>query len=359
MSLHGTPRVCVLFRKSGRALRNVAPGAGEANIKKLIIAIIVIAVVAALAVCRPWAFKATPDPLALRHPAAGDVIGFADKHDSFAWLGVPFAQPPVGDLRWRAPRPLSHWHNARAALKISPPCLQLNGFAVFDKHATSGSEDCLYLNIWTPRMTADEVAQAHLPVMAWIHGGGNTMGFAEATPGSHLAGTQKVIVVSLQYRLGVFGWFSLPALRNAAAVPADASSNFGLLDLIAGLQWIHDNIAAFGGDPGNVTIFGESAGGHDVMALLASPPAKGLFQRAIAESGSVHATPRPEAENYIDDAQPGLPVSAREFVNQLLIADGAKDRAVAKTHAAGHGRHCAVILSARQITEGTANGCHA
>jgi para-nitrobenzyl esterase len=236
----------------------------------------------------------------------------------------------VGDLRWRAPRPLSHWHNARAALKISPPCLQLNGFAVFDKHATSGSEDCLYLNIWTPRMTADEVAQAHLPVMAWIHGGGNTMGFAEATPGSHLAGTQKVIVVSLQYRLGVFGWFSLPALRNAAAVPADASSNFGLLDLIAGLQWIHDNIAAFGGDPGNVTIFGESAGGHDVMALLASPPAKGLFQRAIAESGSVHATPRPEAENYIDDAQPGLPVSAREFVNQLLIADGAKDRAVAK-----------------------------
>ncbi len=292
---------------------------------------VVIGLIALLVVYRPWVPKAVADTGALRHPAAGDIVGFADRHGTYAWLGVPFAQAPAGDLRWRAPRPLAPWQGTRTALAYSPGCMQLNGFAILDKHATTGSEDCLYLNIWAPRMSADAAAQAHLPVMAWIHGGGNTIGFANATPGNHLSGAEKVLVVTLQYRLGVFGWLSLPALRNAATVPADAASNFGLLDLIAGLQWIHDNIAVFGGDPGNVTIFGESAGGHDVMALLASPPAKGLFQRAISESGSVHAIPRPEAENYSDDAEAGSPDSAREFVNRLLIADGAPDRTSAKT----------------------------
>lgn len=271
-----------------------------------------------------------PDSNALRHPPAGDVVGFADKHATFAWLGVPVAQPPVGDLRWRPPQPLPRWQGTRQTLALSPVCMQLDTFAVLDKHATSGSEDCLYLNIWTPRMGADEAARRRLPVMVWIHGGGNTMGFAEATPGSHLAGAEQVVVVSLQYRLGVFGWFSHPALRGAATTPADASSNFGLLDLIAGLQWVHDNIAAFGGDPANVTIFGESSGGHDVMALLAAAPAKGLFQRAISQSGSVHATPLSEAENYRDDTNAGLPDSSREFINRLLVADGATDRAAAK-----------------------------
>jgi para-nitrobenzyl esterase len=298
--------------------------------KKLIGGVIIVALVALLAVWRPWAGKPTADAASLRHPAAGDVVGFADKHGTYAWLGVPFAQAPVGDLRWRAPRTLTPWQGIRQALALSPPCLQLDTFAVLDKHAISGSEDCLYLNIWTPRMSADEAAKVHLPVMAWIHGGGNTMGFAQATPGSHLAGAEQVVVVTLQYRLGYFGWMSLPALRDAAETPADASANFGLLDLIAELHWIHDNIAAFGGDPGNVTIFGESAGAHDVMALLAAAPAKGLFQRAISESGSVHATPRSEAENYSDDADPGQPDSAREFINRLLIVDGAPDRAAAK-----------------------------
>jgi para-nitrobenzyl esterase len=167
--------------------------------------------------------------------------------------------------------------------------------------------------------------------MVWIHGGGNTLGFADSTHGHHLAGSQQVIVVTLQYRLGVFGWFSHPALRNTAATAADASSNFGLLDQIAGLQWVHDNIAAFGGDPGNVTIFGESAGGHDVFALLTAPPAKGLFHRAIAQSGVVNSLPQSAAENYSDDTEAGLPYSAREFINGLLLADGsASDRAAAK-----------------------------
>lgn len=283
-----------------------------------------------LAVFRPWAPKNVADVRALRHPPAGYVVGFADKHNTFAWLGVPFARAPVGDLRWRAPQPLPHWRGERAALALSPPCAQLKTLAIFDKHGLTGSEDCLYLNIWAPLAAADQIAGKRWPVMVWIHGGGDTMGFAEATPGSHLAGAEQVVVVSLQYRLGVFGWFSHPALRHAAATPADASSNFGLLDLVAGLQWIHDNIAAFGGNPTNVTIFGESSGGHNVVALMASPPAEGLFQRAISESGSVHATPRSEAENYVDDAAAGLPFSTREFVNQLLISDGSKDRAAAK-----------------------------
>jgi para-nitrobenzyl esterase len=298
--------------------------------KKRVFIVAVVVVVGLLAVFRPWISKVAADSQALRHPPAGDVVGFADKHGTFAWLGVPFAKPPVGDLRWRAPQLLPPWQSARPALALSPPCAQLNVLAIVNKHAMSGAEDCLYLNIWTPRMTADEVAGKHLPVMVWIHGGGDTSGLAEATRGDHLAGAQQVVVVTLQYRLGVFGWFSHPALRQAAAGPADASSNFGLLDLIAGLQWVHDNIAAFGGNPANVTIFGESSGGHNVMALMAAGPAKGLFQRAISESGSVHSTLRYEAENYSDDADRGLPDSTREFVNTLLIADGVPDRTAAK-----------------------------
>jgi len=300
--------------------------------KKVVVAIAIIVIVILLAVFRPWVSKPIADSRALRHPPAGDVVGFADQHNTFAWLGVPFAKPPVGDLRWRTPQPLPPWPDQRPALALSPPCAQLKTLTTFDKHATTGSEDCLYLNIWTPVMTsaADEIAGKRLAVMVWIHGGGDTMGIAEATPGSHLAGAEHVVVVSLQYRLGVFGWFGHPALRQAAATPADASANFGLLDLVAGLQWVHDNIAAFGGDPTNVTIFGESSGGHDVMALMAAAPAKGLFQRAISESGSVHATPPSEAENYFDDADAGLPFSSRELINNLLVSDGAKDRAAAK-----------------------------
>ena len=120
--------------------------------KKLIIALAIIVVVLILAVLRPWVPKAVADGRALRHPPAGDVVGFADKHDTFAWLGVPFASPPVGDLRWRAPRPLPRWRNQRPALTLSPPCTQLKTLAIFDKHALTGSEDCLYLNIWAPRM---------------------------------------------------------------------------------------------------------------------------------------------------------------------------------------------------------------
>lgn len=294
----------------------------------------VLAVGIALIVIKPWAHRA--DNNSLRRLPVGDVVGFADKYDTYAWLGIPFAQAPLGELRWRAPRPSTPWNGTCKALKFSAACAQLSSITWRDKPFMIGSEDCLYLNVWTPRLAQQQIARTKLPVMVWIHGGGNTIGFSRVTQGYHLAGTQHVIVVSLQYRLGVFGWLSHPALRNTAndsgAAPADTSSNFALLDMIAGLQWVKNNIAAFGGDPDNITIFGESAGASDVFALLAAPPAKGLFHRAIAQSGSLRTLPRAAAENYRDDAEPGVENSSREFINKLLIVDGrAHDRNDAKT----------------------------
>jgi para-nitrobenzyl esterase len=296
-----------------------------------IVALLLLVLVAYLAY-RHWRDQPIVDNSSLRTTTTGAVVGLSDQHSTHAWLGIPFAQPPLGELRWRAPQPLAAWQGTRAALAHSEHCAQLRLFALGNEHATSGSEDCLYLNIWAPQFAPEQAASQRLPVMVWIHGGGNTLGFADSTRGHHLAGSQQVIVVTLQYRLGVFGWLSHPALRAAAPSAADASSNFGLLDQIAGLQWVHDNIAAFGGDPANVTIFGESAGGQDVFALLAAPPAKGLFHRAIAQSGTLRTVPRDGAENYSDDTEPGLPYSSREFINRLLVADGsATDRAAAKS----------------------------
>jgi len=252
--------------------------------KKFVVAIAILSMVILLAVFRPWVPKARADNRALRHAPAGDVIGFADQHATFAWLGVPFAQAPVGDLRWRAPRPLSRWRNVRPVLAMSPPCAQFKILALLDKHATTGSEDCLYLNIWTPHMTADEATGKRLPVMVWIHGGGDTMGLAEATPGSHLAGAEQVVVVSLQYRLGIFGWFSHPALRSAAATPADASSNFGLLDMIAGLRWVHDlSLHEFLNQPWRGQ---PQSRFHMVMAATLSLLLP--FERGILKAGALH-----------------------------------------------------------------------
>ncbi|HEY3698006.1 MAG TPA: carboxylesterase family protein [Spongiibacteraceae bacterium] len=300
---------------------------------KKYIAIAMLVVGIALIAIKPWTHHA--DNNSLRRLSDGDVVGFADKYDTYAWLGIPFAQAPLGELRWRAPRPLAPWNATRKALKFSARCAQLSPITWHDQPFTVGSEDCLYLNVWTPRLAQQQIALTKLPVMVWIHGGGNTLGYSSLTKGYHLAGTQHVIVVSLQYRLGVFGWLSHPALRNAAInsgfTPADTSSNFALLDMIAGLQWVKNNIAAFGGDPNNVTIFGESSGAQDVFALLAAPPAKGLFHRAIAQSGLLRTMPQAAAENYRDDAEPGIENSSREFINKLLIADGrARDRDDAK-----------------------------
>lgn len=193
--------------------------------------------------------------------------------------GIPYAAPPVGDLRWREPQPVANWNEARRADTFGSACIQPQAKAL-EGAGTIGavSEDCLYLNVWTPNADPN----AKLPVMVWIHGGALVQG-AGSLPlydGSKLA-ERGAVVVTLNYRLGPLGFFAHPALN---AETPNGSVNFGLLDEIAALKWVQENIAAFGGDPNNVTIFGESAGAQSVLALFASPLARGLFQRGIAES---------------------------------------------------------------------------
>lgn len=193
------------------------------------------------------------------------------------YRGIPFAAPPVGDLRWRAPQPAPKWKGVRPASEFGRACMQSNPAI---SKLPAPSEDCLFLNVWTPATRANE----RLPVMVWIHGGG----FVAGTPAEQLyhgewLAKKGVVVVSVGYRLGVFGFLAHPEL--SAESEKHVSGNYGLLDMIAGLQWVRKNIAAFGGDPGRVTIFGESAGAIAVSQLCASPLAKGLFHAAISESG--------------------------------------------------------------------------
>jgi para-nitrobenzyl esterase len=198
-----------------------------------------------------------------------------------AFLGIPYAAPPVGDLRWKAPVAVAKWTDVRKATDFGAHCMQGRVFGDMNFRDTGGSEDCLSLNVWAPAKHAD----AKLPVMVWIYGGGFVAGTTSEArqDGSRLA-RQGVVVVSMNYRLGVFGFFVHSELAKESG--HNSAGNYGLLDQLLALQWVHDNIAAFDGDPGNVTIFGESAGSFSVSAQMASPLAKGLFQRAIGESGA-------------------------------------------------------------------------
>ena len=197
-----------------------------------------------------------------------------------SFLGIPYAAPPVGDLRWRAPQPVAKWSGVRKATEFGQHCMQGKVFGDMVFHDPGASEDCLTLNLWVP----DKHVDPKLPVMVWIYGGGFVAGTTSEArqDGYHLA-QQGVIVVSMNYRLGVFGFLVHPELAKESG--HNSAGNYGLLDQLAALAWVHDNIAAFGGDPGNVTIFGESAGSFSVSAQMASPLAKGLFQKAIGESG--------------------------------------------------------------------------
>jgi para-nitrobenzyl esterase len=245
----------------------------------------------------------------------GDIIGFQNSLGVSIWRGVPFAQPPVGDLRWRAPRPPASWQQPRQMLDAGPDCANQANNTSEEKNLINGSEDCLYLNVFAPENAKD------LPVMFWIHGGANNGGTSNhpMLDGSQLASQFDVVVVSINYRLSAFGWLSHPALRANAELPEDHSSNFGTLDQIAGLKWVQRNIAKFGGDANKVTIFGESAGGWNVMALMASPLAADLFHGAIVQSGGLDIEPIAKAENFIEDG--GHEHSSREFINQLLITE--------------------------------------
>jgi para-nitrobenzyl esterase len=276
-----------------------------------------------------------PDGATQRTTAQGAIVGAIGSHGSHTWRGLPYAEPPTGDLRWRAPRPPRAFAGTREALENGSPCVQFaSGLGGGDEEAgtATGSEDCLFLNVFAPAFQPEAVptGDARLPVMLWIHGGGNTVGSSDFYDGGHLATRHDVVVVAVNYRLGTFGWFSHPAFRGPGTSPEDASGNYGTLDLIRALEWVRENAAAFGGDPGNVTIFGESAGGTDVVTLLVSPLARGLFHRAIVQSGSANSSSVAEAENYANDAEPGHVASSREVLLTLLEADGAEDRSAAR-----------------------------
>jgi para-nitrobenzyl esterase len=214
--------------------------------------------------------------------------------------GIPYAAPPVGERRWRAPTATAGWAGVRDATAFGPACLQKVAGQEPERSLKDGpqGEDCLTLNVWAP---ADAARKAPLPVMVWIHGGSFRFGAGSLASydGSELA-KRGVIVVTINYRLGLFGTFAHPALARSD----EPGGNYGLLDAIAALHWVRDNIAGFGGDPRAVTLFGESAGGVSVGYLLASPLAKGLFHRAIMESGglSLPEYSRPQAEGIAEKA---------------------------------------------------------
>ena len=212
--------------------------------------------------------------------ATGTVKGAASADGRVRiFKGIPYAAPPVGDLRWKEPQPAAAWEGVRDATEFGRQCMQgpIFGDITFPQ---GPSEDCLSLNIWTPSGTPDR-----LPVMVWIHGGGFQAGAGpEPRHGGEAFVRKGVVLVTLNYRLGVFGFLSHPDLTRESS--HKASGNYGMLDQVAALRWVKDNIAAFGGDPGNVTIFGESAGSFAVSALMASPVARGLFHKAIGESGA-------------------------------------------------------------------------
>lgn len=215
----------------------------------------------------------------------GDVVG-----GSIRFLKIPFAKPPVGDLRWKAPEPNEPWSGVRHETEFASPCPQSPSEQVSDG---STNEDCLYLNVWRPAE-----AKEGAPVMVWIHGGGNVSGSAaDEVPtsqghlwydGQFFAERHGIVVVTLNYRLGAFGFFAHPALADEGS----PVGNQGLLDQNLALKWVQDNIAAFGGDPSNVTIFGESAGSADVCLHVVSPKSRGLFHRAISQSGGCTVRPR-------------------------------------------------------------------
>lgn len=301
----------------------------------------------------PPAPPKVPDPASLRHTPQGALIGFADKHHTHAWLGIPYAQAPVGALRWKAPRPPQPWDGVLPALEYGPVAMQFAGptidAAPADWGKVVGSEDCLSLNVFAPRMAADALPQGEqrLPVMVWIHGGANTAGAAAAfSTLRNLAGHDRMLVVSLNYRLGIFGWFSLEQLQEAGDSPADRSGNFGTLDIIAALAWVRANIGAFGGNPDNVTIFGESAGGLNVYTMLASPLARGLFHKAIAQSPIVLSQSVDAARNCADAVEPGHALSSGELLCKWLAAPDAERAATQAAIAATPPRQLAQRLRA-------------
>ena len=280
----------------------------------------------------------------------GSLTGYAKDETNF-YLGIPYAQAPIGDLRWKPPLKHKGWKEKLLAVDLPKSCMQPTGFGLgpfiglwidgsgmswfsrkliyfgsgllpfFDGGEDGQSEDCLYLNIMTPKQKEEK-----LPVMLWIHGGGYRFGNGAGAYINTDLPSKDVVLVTINYRLGSLGYFAHPTLSDESEF--NSSGNYGTLDQIQALKWVQENIENFGGDPSNVTIFGESAGGHAVRQLMSSPLSIDLFHKAIAQSGSTKTSSLSESINYFDNnLQPGNKNSSKELFNQLLIADGmAEDR---------------------------------
>ncbi|MBB3357803.1 MULTISPECIES: carboxylesterase/lipase family protein [unclassified Novosphingobium] len=264
--------------------------------------------------------------------AQGTLVG-AVEGTVASFKGIPYAAPPVGDLRWRAPQPAAAWSAPRDATHYGHDCAQ----APFPPDAapirTQPAEDCLYLNVWKP---AGAAANARLPVMVWVHGGGFVNGGTSPAVYSGAAFARDgVVLVSLNYRLGRFGFFAHPALKDEGL-----GGNFGFLDQIAALKWVQANVAAFGGDPANVTVFGESAGGMSMHMMLQSPLARGLFARAIIESGGGRdgTLPMPtmaRAAKIGADFAPGLDAAALRALPEEKVTGNLSMMTMAQTGYSG------------------------
>jgi para-nitrobenzyl esterase len=235
----------------------------------------------------------------------GKVGGTEAEGNTWVWKGIPYAQPPVDELRWKAPQDPEPWNGVLQAVEDPERCLQPAVAQTWHSLGYNvGSEDCLYLNIWRP-----QTEETDLPVYFWIHGGSNNFGGCADYNGAAIASRSNMVVVVIQYRLGPFGWFNHPALYDGD--PENDSGNFGTLDCIKALEWVQDNIVAFGGDPDNITVAGESAGAHNTMSLVISPLASGLFHRAVSESGGMQIVPVEQGIELVNAT-----------IDNLLVADG-------------------------------------
>jgi len=285
----------------------------------------------------------------VRQTTAGKIEGVDDSANSGTWFwkGVPFAKPPVGALRWRAPEEPEAWSGIREAKAFGAACLQIGRIFgpgannTYDATIVStleqplGSEDCLFVNVWRPATT-----EQNLPVLLFIHGGSNVSGYT-ADPlydGARLAKAANAVVITASYRLGVLGFLNVPQLRPGGTA-GDDSGNFALLDNMAALRYIQKNAQAFGGDPGNVTLSGESAGATNLLAIMTSPMAKGLFHKAIEMSGGIsmasNLVGKPGAQPALSPASVSL-AQGDGILKALLVADGtAADAAAAATYIAG------------------------
>ena len=270
-----------------------------------------------------------PDQMTLLTIEKGEIIG-SSNNKTYQWLGIQYGSIPDSSFRWKKASETEAWEGIHEALEFGNTCIQRGSLINTTKRRNwgelVGSEDCLYLNVWTP-LNALEPSSGKIPVMVWIHGGSNVSGNADFYDPSELVRTQDVIVVSINYRLGPFGWFRHPDINSNSLNAEDQSGNYGNLDTIQALEWVQKNIGYFGGDSSNVTIFGESAGGYNVAALLSAKNVKGLFHKAIIQSGGIKPGDIEHSESYLENNLPWKNYSSRELVNQLILDKGmAPDR---------------------------------